>query len=162
MCGTPLYLAPEVIQNRGHDKGADHWSFGVLIYEMIHGTTPFYEVGMRQMECFQRICDGYFEFDPKINMSLEVEDLIRRLLVVEPRRRIGSLANGINEIYTHRWFSEINFGRLRQKRIKAPWVPEVKDALDSTNFESWDHLEDKSMSNESPISSYQQRIFETF
>ena len=162
LCGTPLYLAPEVIQNRGHDRGADHWSFGVLIYEMIEGRTPFYEYGIGQMKCFQRICDGCFEFDPKRKTSPEVEDLIRSLLVVEPTQRIGSLADGINEIYAHRWFAGMNFGKLRQKGVKAPWVPEVKNALDATNFESWDHLEDKSMSNESPISAYQQRIFESF
>ena len=65
LCGTPLYLAPEVILNRGHDKGADHWSFGVLTYEMIEGTTPFYTPGIGQIKAFQRICKGNFKFDPK-------------------------------------------------------------------------------------------------
>ena len=162
LCGTPLYLAPEVILNRGHEKGADHWSFGVLTYEIIEGTTPFYEHGIGQMKAFQRICKGDFEFDSKRKSSWELKDLIRRLLVVDPTQRIGSLANGINEIYAHRWFAGINFGKLRQKRIKAPWIPEVKNALDSTNFESWDHLEDKSTSNSAAISAHQQKIFESF
>lgn len=157
-----MYLPPEVILNRGHDKGADHWSFGVLIYEMIEGKTPFYEDGMDQIKLFQRICEGGIEFSPKTKTSPEVEDLIQRLLVLDPSQRIGSLANGTNEIYAHPWLKGINFGKLRQKGIAAPWIPEVKNALDVTNFESWDHLEDKTKSNESSISPGQQKIFKSF
>jgi serine/threonine protein kinase len=157
-----MYLAPEVILNRGHDKGADHWSFGVLIYEMIEGKTPFYKDGMSQIKFYECICEGVFEFSPKRITSPEVEDLIQRLLVVDPKQRIGSLANGINEIYAHPWFKGINFGKLRQKEIEAPWIPEVKNTLDVTNFESWDHLEDKTKSNESLISAVQQKIFKSF
>jgi serine/threonine protein kinase len=61
LCGTPLYIAPEVILNRGHDGGADHWSQGVLIFEMLTGETPFYEAGMDQMELFQKIVYGKFD-----------------------------------------------------------------------------------------------------
>lgn len=162
LCGTPLYLAPEVILNRGHDKGADHWSFGVLTYEMIEGRTPFYREGMGQIKLFKSICKGEFEFAKTINTSPEVKDLIQRLLAIDPMQRIGSLANGINEIYAHPWFSGINFGKLRQKGIEAPWIPKVKNPLDATNFESWDHLEDKSMSNESIILAVHQEIFKSF
>ena len=55
LCGTPLYLPPEVILNRGHNSSADHWSLGVLIYEMIAGGTPFYRNGMAQMDLFRSI-----------------------------------------------------------------------------------------------------------
>ena len=62
LCGTPLYIAPEVILNRGHNAGADHWSLGVMIYEMICGFTPFYSSGMDQAALFAAIVKGKFSF----------------------------------------------------------------------------------------------------
>ena len=161
-CGTPLYLAPEVILNRGHDKGADHWSYAVLIYEMIAGYTPFYTEGMDQMTLFRCICNGRYEFPPAGVMSMEIEDLLQRFFVLDPAKRLGSLARGINEIYAHQWFSDIDFAELRHKEIEAPWVPEIKDPLDKSNFENWDHLEDKTLKKDPPLLPLQQRIFHNF
>jgi protein kinase A len=162
LCGTPLYLAPEVILNRGHDKGADHWSYGVLAFEMLEGKTPFYMEGMDQIQLFRCICKGKYKFPQEGVMSPEMEDLIQRLFVVDPAQRIGSLAKGINEIYTHPWFQEIDFGKLRHKQLDAPWVPDIKDALDTHNFETWDHLTDQTKNDVPAISSDQQRIFTSF
>jgi serine/threonine protein kinase len=162
LCGTPLYLAPEVILNRGHGKGADHWSYAVLIYEMIAGHTPFYIDGMDQMTLFRYICKGDYHFPPAGVMTIEGEDLLQRFLVLDPAKRLGSLARGINEIYAHLWYAEIDFADLRHKDIKAPWVPEIKDPLDKSNFENWDHLEDKTLKDDPPISNMHQEIFETF
>jgi len=91
-----------------------------------------------------------------------MEDLIQRLFVLDPAQRIGSLANGINEIYAHPWYREIDFGKLRQKELVAPWIPEIQDPLDTTNFETWDHLKDKTKNRETVISADQQRIFRSF
>jgi protein kinase A len=162
LCGTPLYLAPEVILNRGHDKGADHWSYATLLYEMIAGHTPFYTEGMDQIQLFRTICKAKFSFPPAGVMSMEVEDLIQRFFVLDPAKRLGSLARGINEIYAHTWYDEIDFGELRQKEIPAPWTPNIKDPLDTANFESWDHLEDKTKTQNPFISEEQQRIFKSF
>ena len=162
LCGTPLYLAPEVILNRGHDKGADHWSYAVLIYEMIAGYTPFYSEGMDQITLFRCICKGEYRFPPAGVMSMEVEDLLQRFLVLDPAKRLGSLARGINEIYAHTWYTDIDFAELRQKEIPAPWVPDIKDPLDKSNFENWDHLEDKTLRNDPPLSDRHQKIFEGF
>lgn len=162
LCGTPLYIAPEVIQNRGHDKAADHWSFGVLTYEMIEGRTPFYQNGMDQIQLYRRICRLNYEFPPDDKMSAEMKDLLERIFIRDPAQRIGSLANGINEIYGHSLFSDIDFGMLRQKEVDAPWIPEVKDQFDTTNFESWDHLKDRTKGKEPTISAENQRIFKSF
>jgi serine/threonine protein kinase len=157
-----LYLAPEVILNRGHDKGADHWSYAVLVFEMIAGYTPFYQEGMDQIKLFRTICKAQFSFPPAGVMSMEVEDLIQRFFVLDPAKRIGSLARGINEIYAHKWYKEIDFGELKQKEIEAPWIPNIKDPLDTANFENWDHLEDKTKKVEPRISEETQRIFKNF
>lgn len=162
LCGTPLYLAPEVILNRGHDKGADHWSYATLVYEMIAGYVPFYTEGMDQIQLFRTICKAKYSFPPAGVMSMEVEDLIQRFFVLDPAKRLGSLARGVNDIFAHTWFSEIDFGELRQKEIQAPWTPNIKDALDTGNFESWDHLEDKTKTANPIISEEQQRIFQSF
>lgn len=162
LCGTPLYLAPEVILNRGHDKAADHWSFGVLSFEMIEGKTPFYREGMDQIQLFRCICKGKYNFPPGV-MTPEMEDLIHQLFVLDPAKRIGSLAKGINEIYVHPWFIGVDFAKLRQKELKAPWVPEIDDPLDTHNFEAWDHLEDKTKKYDTAtITADQQRIFRSF
>lgn len=162
LCGTPLYLAPEVILNRGHDKGADHWSYGCLVFEMIAGHTPFYTEGMDQIQLFRAICKGKYSFPPAGVMSMEVEDLLQRFFILDPAKRLGSLARGINEIYAHNWYSEIDFAELRQKELDAPWVPNIKDPLDTANFESWDHLQDKQTTTDPPLSEEQQRIFKSF
>lgn len=164
LCGTPLYLAPEVILNHGHDRGADHWSFAVLAYEMIEGTTPFYRPGLDQIQLFRRICRVRYSFPGDSGASPEARDLVGLLLVLDPSQRLGALAGGINEIYAHPWFGGIDFGKLRQKEVTAPWVPAVADPLDTANFENWDHLEDQTTKGASVpvVSSEQQRIFESF
>jgi len=162
MCGTLLYMAPEKIQERGHDKGADHWSFGVLVYEMTVGRTPFYKKGMNKKQMYEAILTAQFEFPPEGTLSPELKNLLRRLFVVNPTERIGSLAGGINDIYAHPWFEGVDFGKLRQKEIEAPWLPEVKDPLDTTNFESWDHLKDATDSEEKVPTKGWQQIFKTF
>ncbi len=161
-CGTPLYLAPEVILNRGHDKGADHWSYAVLLYEMIAGYTPFYTDGMDQMTLFRSICNGVYTFPSSGIMSMEIEDLLQRFFVVDSAKRLGSLARGINEIYAHKWFSDIDFAELRRKEIEAPWVPEINDPLDKSNFENWDHLDDRTLKKDPPILPLEQEIFHNF
>ena len=148
--------------NRGHDKGADHWSYAVLIYEMIAGYTPFYSEGMDQITLFRSICKGEYQFPPAGVMSMEVEDLLQRFFILDPAKRLGSLARGINEIYAHTWFSEIDFAELRHKEVKPPWVPEIKDPLDKSNFENWDHLEDKTLKRDPPLKPHQKELFQAF
>lgn len=129
---------------------------------MIAGYTPFYVEGMDQITLFQTICKGQYEFPPAGVMSMEVEDLLQRFFVLDPAKRLGSLARGINEIYAHQWFASIDFAELRQKELTAPWVPEIKDPLDKSNFENWDHLEDKTLKTDPPLSASEQQVFHNF
>jgi len=164
LCGTPLYIAPEVVLNRGHDKGADHWSLGVMIFEMISGYTPFYKDGMDQISLFRAIVKGNFKY-PRTRKSLFSEkskDLINRMLVIDPTQRLGSLARGEKDIYRSAWFEEINFDKLKRKEIPAPWIPKIKDPLDTSNFENWDHLDNKEKAKDPPISRKDDDIFKTF
>lgn len=129
---------------------------------MIAGHTPFYTSGMDQLTLFRYICKGDYHFPPAGVMTIEIEDLLQRFFVLDPAKRLGSLARGINEIYAHLWYADIDFADLRLREITPPWVPEIKDPLDKSNFKNWDHLEDKTLRDDPPISDSSQKIFEAF
>eukprot|EP00980_Cylindrotheca_fusiformis_P024375 scaffold11809_cov128-Cylindrotheca_fusiformis.AAC.14 len=144
--------------------------FGFDIYFMwdaiVSGTgagyTPFFEEGMDQITLFRRICKAQYQFPPAGVMSMEVEDLLQRFFVLDPTKRLGSLSRGINEIHAHLWYDSIDFGALRHKDIKAPWVPRIKNPLDKSNFENWDHLEDKTMKSHATLTPEEQKIFDDY
>lgn len=161
LCGTPLYLAPEVILSRGHDKGADYWSLGCLMYEMITGQTPFYDHNIDQITLFKRIVHGRYRF-PK-SFSDEAQDLISGMLANKSTQRLGCLASAERDIKEHPFMKDINFGKLGKRLLKAPWVPRLRDPLDASCFESWDHLDDKETTgNYKALSSKEQDIFKDF
>jgi protein kinase A len=160
LCGTPLYLPPEVILNRGHTFSADHWSLGVLTYEMITGFTPFYFDGMEQMDLFRAIVKGVYEKPRSIHPV--AASLIDGFLTKIPAKRLGSLAGGEEGVYNHPWFKSIDFDALRNKKIKAPHVPKIKDPLDASNFEDWSHLEDKTKAGFPKLKPSQEKLFKAF
>jgi protein kinase A len=159
-CGTPMYIAPEVIKYGGHNKGADHWSWACLIYEMTTGNYAFYKKGEDELTLFKRICKG--EFTVRGNMSFALKLLLISLFVPDNTRRLGSRANGWKEIFDSPWFAEIDFKDLRNQIMKAPWVPALKNPLDGSNFRDCSKLEDKMEANEPILSDEEQQIFKTF
>lgn len=161
-CGTPLYIAPEVVLQQGYDKSYDHWSWGVMLYQMIVGVTPFYDGKIDQMTLYKRICKGKYEFPGGGFMSSSSKDLIRRILVPNPKERLGSFAAGDIDIRRHSWFDGIDWKKLAKKEIKAPWVPKIADPLDGNNFANWDHLEKEDSKKLKPLSAKEQNIFKDF
>jgi len=162
LCGTPLYLAPEVILSRGHDKGADYWSLGCLMYEMILGQTPFYDHNIDQITLFKRIVHGRYRF-PSHSFSREAQDLISGMLANKLTQRLGCLAQAERDIKDHPFMEDINWGKLGKRMMKAPWVPQLRDPLDASCFESWDHLDDKETTGDyKQLSKKEQDIFVDF
>jgi serine/threonine protein kinase len=166
LCGTPLYIPPEVILNRGHDGSADHWSFGILIYEMLFGDTPFYQRGMEQMDLFRSIVKGrYTTIGPgKSTISDAATSMLRGLITKDPNQRLGSLAAGEDGILLHPWFVQydMHMEQLRQKKYTAPTIPTIQNPLDSSNFDNWDHLEDKTKKKFPPLNKEQKKLFQDF
>ncbi|GMH43342.1 hypothetical protein BSKO_11264 [Bryopsis sp. KO-2023] len=116
VCGTPCYMAPEVIEEGEMTKAADYWSLGVLIYEMLIGQPPFTSQNDDYEEVFELACSGQFHVPGFV--SKEATDIIRGLLQVDPRQRLGS--RGALRIKNHSWFGGINWDGLKNKRLKPP------------------------------------------
>lgn len=143
LCGTPEYLAPEIVLGRGHTKAVDCWSFGILLYEMLTGYSPFSDPSqMDQVVICRNIINGKLVFpvklgfDGKKKMEESSKDMIRRLLTREPANRLGNLLGGCAEIMTQKWYLGFNFEAMQHRQVKAPWVPNLKDDTDTSNFDS--------------------------
>lgn len=120
MCGTPDYLAPEIITGRGHDTAVDWWSLGVLIFEMLAGYPPFTDKDMGTL--FRKIQEPERLLLPP-DFSQEAADLVRRLLVVDPSRRLGNIHPDVSDIQTHPWFRPINWETIRLRSQPGPIIP---------------------------------------
>jgi protein kinase A len=159
LCGTPEYLAPEIIMSKGHDKGVDYWSFGVLIYELIVGYSPFYSYGTDQVSLFKRIVMVKYSSPAVVNP--DAKDLLKKLLTRRQAARLGSLSGAHNDIREHPWFQSIDFKKLNNFEIPAPWVPNIKNPFDSSHFEDFSR-EEREKNRSRPLNSAEQVAFKDF
>ena len=156
LCGTPWYIAPEVILGRGHDKGCDYWSWAIPVHEMNSGANPFDKFGDDQMSLFKAISKGRKTISQ--GLREECQDLIKQILVPKSSYRLGCLAGGDTDIREHPWLAKVNFTKLIKKQFRAPWKPDVKDALDVSEFDDWDEEMD-TKDTDAPLSNEEQEQF---
>jgi len=123
VCGTPDYIAPEVVASKGHNKAVDYWSLGVLVYEQLTGLTPYYDPNGNVFQIYEKIINEELRYPPEAKLSMEVKSLISALLCVNPSRRMGSYKGGANDVKQHIWFSGFNFNDLEARVMKVPYKP---------------------------------------
>jgi len=139
LCGTPEYIAPEVLLNKGHGKGVDWWTLGILMYEMLVGQPPF--VDDDPMGIYQQILAGKVNFPRFIDRN--AKSLIKKLLVADLTKRFGCLKAGASDIKNHKWYAGLDWSGLLDKELVAPVIPNVQDETDTSNFDPYpDSLEE--------------------
>jgi len=137
MCGTPEYLAPEIIVNKGYNHAVDWWAVGVLIYEMRCGRSPF--EAKSQIEMFKKITKKDIKF-PRSFAKDEIS-LINGLLMVDLTSRLGAMVDGVKGIKSHPYFTDVNWTQLYNQEsayAMGHYVPKVSGEGDTSNFDDYD------------------------
>mmetsp|Transcript_16728 Transcript_16728/g.32519 ORF Transcript_16728/g.32519 Transcript_16728/m.32519 type:complete len:335 (-) Transcript_16728:444-1448(-) len=133
LCGTPEYISPETLLNKGHGKGVDWWTLGILIFEMLAGQPPF--VDDDPMGIYQQILGGNVNF-PRY-FDRQAKNLIKKLLTADLTKRYGCLKRGAVDIKEHKWLSGLNFENLLARKMEPPIKPKVSGPCDTTNFDPY-------------------------
>ncbi|ODH52047.1 AGC/PKA protein kinase [Paracoccidioides brasiliensis] len=141
LCGTPEYLAPEVIHNKGHGLAVDWWALGVLIYEFIVGQPPFWD--QNPMCIYEQIVQGRLRFP--VNMPSTARDIVTQLCTTNPSERLGYIKGGATRVKQHPFFKDINWDDIYFRRTKGPIVPRVDSPTDTGNFEEYPDEPDSSL-----------------
>ncbi|CAD2090576.1 cAMP-dependent protein kinase catalytic subunit, putative [Plasmodium vinckei lentum] len=131
LCGTPEYIAPEILLNAGHGKAVDWWTLGIFIYEILVGYPPFY--ANEPLLIYQKILEGIIYF-PKF-LDNNCKHLMKKLLSHDLTKRYGNLKKGAQSVKEHPWFANIEWNNLLNKRVDVPYKPKYKNIFDASNFE---------------------------
>jgi hypothetical protein len=131
-CGTPEFMAPEILLDKKYGRAVDWWAFGVLIYQMLLQQSPF------RGEDEDEIYDAILADEPlyPIHMPRDSVSILQKLLTREPELRLGSGPGDAQEIMSHAFFKGVNWDDVYNKRLPTPYKPAIKDAKDTSNFDS--------------------------
>nr|XP_039270469.1 serine/threonine-protein kinase N2-like isoform X1 [Styela clava] len=139
-CGTPEFLAPEVLTDTSYTRAVDWWGLGVLIFEMLVGESPF--PGDDEEEVFDSIVNDDVRY-PRF-LSNEAIGIMRRLLRRNPERRLGASERDAEDVKKQPFFRKLDWTTLFQRKLKPPFVPTIRSATDVSNF-------DEEFTNEDPV-----------
>ena len=129
LCGTPDYIAPEVVSTKPYNKSVDWWSFGILIYEMLAGYTPFYD--SNAMKTYENILNAKLKFPSFFNE--DAQDLISKLVTRDLSARLGNLQKGSEDVKNHPWFNEVVWEKLITRNIETPYEPPIQQGQGDTS-----------------------------
>lgn len=130
-CGTPEFMAPEILMDKRYGRAVDWWAFGVLIYQMLLQQSPF------RGEDEDEIYDAILADEPlyPIHMPRDSVSILQKLLTREPELRLGSGPTDAQEIMSHAFFNSVNWEDIYHKRIPPPFKPQITSATDTSNFD---------------------------
>ena len=134
LCGTPEYLAPEVILCKGYGKSVDWWGFGILMYEMSAGYPPFYS--QQPMKIYEKIVTG--KFKNASHFGDDFKDILKNVLQVDLTRRYGNLKDGPMDIKKHSFFRTTDWIQIYNQALEPTYKPTSVDPGDASNFERYD------------------------
>ena len=134
ICGTPQYLAPEVLTGEGYDDSVDWWSLGCILYKMLLGVDAF------RFSRDQSLSPDMYETEIIIPdyITKNAKDLIKKLLVVNPKKRLGSGVGGVDKIKSHPYFNDIDWEKAWNKELEPPFVPDLHDKEDKLDLKYFD------------------------
>ncbi|XP_051990124.1 serine/threonine-protein kinase N2-like isoform X2 [Xyrauchen texanus] len=160
-CGTPEFLAPEVLTETSYTRAVDWWGLGVLIFEMLVGESPF--PGDDEEEVFDSIVNDEVRY-PRF-LSTEAISIMRKLLRRDPERRLGAGERDAEDVKKHLFFRNIDWDGLLAKKVKPPFVPTIKDSSDVSNFDDEFTSEDPVLTpprEPRPLNQEEQELFADF
>ncbi|KAL7677819.1 hypothetical protein ACOME3_004052 [Neoechinorhynchus agilis] len=129
LCGTPDYMAPEVVERTGYTTSGDLWALGVLMYELNAGFTPF--AASDSIEIMIKAARGVFQVPE--HFSYELKDLVKGLLIVKPKKRLGCGYGGLDSIKTHNFFKEVDWWALFRQDLQMIYRPSEYSSGDRIN-----------------------------
>ena len=132
LCGTPDYLAPEIIQGKAYNKSVDWYALGVLIFEMLAGYPPFYTESTHPVHLYEKILNAQVVY-PNFFDPVAI-DILGKFLSKDVTERYGNLKYGSTDIFAHGWFAEVVWEKLRRREIPAPYVPRIDGDGDSSQY----------------------------
>ncbi|KAF8526012.1 AGC/PKA protein kinase [Hysterangium stoloniferum] len=135
LCGTPDYLAPEVVAQGCYNKSVDWYALGILIFEMLAGYPPFHSEDPNPIELYRRIQAGIVQYPN--GLSPNAIDLIKCFLRSDLSERYGNMNHGTEDIFAHAWFAEVIWDKLYMKEVPAPFIPNIHGEGDSSAFDSY-------------------------
>ncbi|KZT03923.1 cAMP dependent protein kinase [Laetiporus sulphureus 93-53] len=140
LCGTPDYLAPEIVANARYNKSVDWYALGVLTFEMLSGLPPYHEHDITPVRLYEKIATGpacikWPAFHPNAT------DLILKFMESDPSKRYGNLSNGARDVFNHPWFREVDWTKLRNREIQAPYLPKIAGDGDASAFERYPEID---------------------
>ncbi|XP_062307418.1 cGMP-dependent protein kinase 1 isoform X2 [Osmerus eperlanus] len=148
MCGTPGYMAPEVILNQGHSLSTDLWSLGVFVFELLSGSLPF--CGPDHMRAFVATLRGIDLVEFPKTIGRNASSLIKKLCRNNPSERLGNQRNGAKDIQKHKWFEGFNWEGLNKGTLAPPIIPKPNSHLETSRMDPVsDNLEEDPSEGES-------------
>ncbi|CAG9862721.1 unnamed protein product [Phyllotreta striolata] len=136
LCGTPEYLAPEIILSQGYNYSVDWWSYGILLFEMSAGFPPFN--ARDHLRLYEKIVSGKYVHPPHFSRALK--DLTTHFLQLDRSKRYGVIRGGTKEIKSHDWFKSVDFEMILERRMRPPFIPQVQSIGDTKYFDNYGRI----------------------